>query len=228
MNKNYVWIAIGLVVFLGLSAYVLLDDSGDDGYPSHTVTYVGNGGVLSDGSDTYVKTTSRAADCEFSNPGYVFVTWSTVPDASGSRYDDGGVFKDDDVRVLYAIWGYPVESYTSNINPDAVYYYGDVAIYIEGYNVGWYLKYRDALPAQELELRIAFKSPVDSSYRYWSYDEESDIFNHRGFCYSCKIDIDGANILSKNGFSNVIEIRFVPTGPLDINVFFWYNQSLQY
>ena len=105
MNKNYVWIAIGLVVFLGLSAYVLLDDSGDDGYPSHTVTYVGNGGVLSDGSDTYVKTTSRAADCEFSNPGYVFVTWSTVPDASGPRYDDGGVFKDDDVRVLYAIGG---------------------------------------------------------------------------------------------------------------------------
>ena len=218
-------IAVIIVAIVAVSAYVLLDDSDDD-HHSYTVTYVGNGGVLADGGDTYTRTSSRAADCEFSNPGYVFVTWSTVPDAAGPRYDDGRLFGDEEIRILYAIWGYPVDSYTCNIDPNASYYYSDVAIYIDGYNVGWYLQYRDALPAQELELSIAFASPPDTIYRSWSYDESSDIFNHKGFYYSCKIDIDGATVLSKDAYTNVIKIRFVPTGPLDINILFWYNQSL--
>lgn len=70
--------------------------------PGTRITYDGNGGTTTGDATTYVTTNTTVVDNMFSRTGYVFLSWNTSKNGSGTEVASGTTV--DDGTVLYAQW----------------------------------------------------------------------------------------------------------------------------
>jgi uncharacterized repeat protein (TIGR02543 family) len=71
--------------------------------PNQTVTFDGNGGTGSMGTESDNVPTALTAN-GFSNPGFAFAGWNTIKAGGGTTYLDGATYPFDTTRTLYAEW----------------------------------------------------------------------------------------------------------------------------
>lgn len=80
----------------------------------YNVTYIGNGGISSDGSSTFIEGAIYGSNYTiksgniFARTGYTFTGWNEKADGSGKSYKAGDTFKYDSLEgmTLYAQWSY--------------------------------------------------------------------------------------------------------------------------
>ncbi len=203
-HKTAAVVVIAVVILAGAGLILYNEDrkahADDPAYILH-----GNGGVLTDGSETYENRWTLEG-CRFSNADRTFVGWNSEPDGKGEWHQIGE--RSDDRNIdLYAQWGFGLKITVIDGTSDGI---------LDGYNgfltygnKEWRLLADMVIPSAGAELTL-------DTHMEWEFDGLR--FTDSQNLYTIEIDIEGGVVTSSSASGGDVVLYLDPITDTELTV----------
>jgi hypothetical protein len=208
-NSIIIIAAIVIVIISAVGIYSLTDDNS-----SHAtyVTYNGNGGTTSESETTFTSTSEAVQTCMFTYNSYVFDSWNTKADGSGTEYATGESIAYG--TTLYAQWTetYSVTSCSIDVGPLTLIF-NDETVDTSAFDI--------AFPPVTSPSVITLVG--DSG---WSYDSITHVFSCIDDNKTCTltITVTGTNDVTYALVNDVPTVTLETTDNIGLNVIYLISE----